>query len=174
MPAVSGGTDAPGLYGAAGTGMGLAVAGACDLATLGACIAANPHIVGGFAAGGIAAGAWMDAEGAQDHVSKLIQGAIDRATAGPDQHLYALTAQSAGLYPDRLTGGTIHLNAGDVWKYGTSMDPDHRYTAQQMRGLNMEELAHGNYISIRVQEKLQLLGYFTTHGRLPPGNLIWR
>jgi len=38
----------------------------------------------------------------------------------------------------------------------------------------MEELAHGNYISIRVQEKLQLLGYFTTHGRLPPGNLIWR
>lgn len=49
------------------------------------------------------------------------------------QYLYELKAANNGWYPNYSFGSAMPigyrlLKAGDTWKYGTSIDPDHRYS----------------------------------------------
>jgi hypothetical protein len=68
------------------------------------------------------------------------------------------------------------MNAGEVWKYGITIDPTGRYPAQALStlGLVMEIQARGTLPQVYVAEKVQLIDYATTHGALPPGNRIFK
>ena len=95
--------------------------------------------------------------------------------AGPQEYQYALVAQRDGMYPNvRTPGIDMHLNAGDTWKIGTSIDPDHRYTQSYLNSLNVRMVPEttGSTFQVLVQEKIRLLGYMLTNFNLPPGNKI--
>ena len=68
------------------------------------------------------------------------------------------------------------LKAGDVWKYGTTIDPGGRYPASALKIFNLEYevQARGNHMTVLVAEKVQLIDYAITHGSLPPGNRIFK
>jgi len=94
---------------------------------------------------------------------------------GPQEYQYALVAQRDGLFPNvRTPGIDMWLNAGDVWKIGTSVDPDHRYSQSYIKSLNLQMVPEttGSSFQVLVQEKIRLLGYMLTNLNLPPGNKI--
>lgn len=70
----------------------------------------------------------------------------------------------------------VQLNEGEVWKYGTTMDPAGRYSASALAtlGLNMEIQATGTASQVLVQEKIMLIQYAIENGSLPPGNNIFK
>lgn len=49
---------------------------------------------------------------------------------------YALRATVSGCYPN-VRGGTTYLNAGDVWKYGETTDPNSRYSNAKLEAMNL-------------------------------------
>jgi len=74
--------------------------------------------------------------------------------------------------------GKIHLNSGDVWKYGVTTYTD-RYSADYLKsiekgGVQMETQFYGNQMQIKIVEKSKIYNYFITDGHLPPGNKIFR
>jgi RHS repeat-associated protein len=105
-------------------------------------------------------------------LDRLITRADD---GGPQEYQYALVAQRDGMYPNvRTPGIDMHLNAGDTWKIGTSIDPDHRYSQSYLNSLNVRMVPEttGSAFTVLVQEKIRLLGYMLTNFNLPPGNKI--
>jgi hypothetical protein len=89
--------------------------------------------------------------------------------------VYSLRAQRSGVYPN-LRGGTVFLNAGEIWKIGQSLNGPGRYPAGVYRSLGLTYNTEyvGGQLQITMVEKLRLAGYVTTHGQLPPGNRILR
>lgn len=91
---------------------------------------------------------------------------------------YTLRAFSSGDYPQYIWGleivNWIHLNAGDIWKIGTTINPENRYpTSYHLytgQGLYYQTEARGNPEVILLAEKMALLRYMAVHGQLPPGN----
>ncbi|XHR97255.1 RHS repeat-associated core domain-containing protein [Mucilaginibacter sp. UC70_90] len=100
---------------------------------------------------------------------------IAQKAKGPQGVAYALVAKYPGLYPN-VRGGTTFLNAGDVWKFGQTTDPQGRYSDKYLGGAGLEQINmfQGNQMEIRIQEKIMIYGYFMEHGTLPAGNSIFR
>jgi RHS repeat-associated protein len=106
-----------------------------------------------------------------------------KKNAGPQGWQYALTAVTSGDYPIFTRGfknktGEMHLNKGDVWKYGETTSSD-RYDPAYLRsigpgGVTFERQIPGNQKQIKVYEKVKIYHYFLTNGHLPPGNKIFR
>ena len=100
---------------------------------------------------------------------------------GPQGVQYALVATVSGKYPVMSFGnskstGTMSLNAGEVWKYGETINPGTRYDQGFLNGLGVRQRDEfwGNQIQIKVAEKTKIYSYFVNHGHLPPGNKIFR
>jgi hypothetical protein len=158
------------LGAAGGAAFGVVFAGGCDLGTFGWCAVANPAIVASGTVGGGAFGAAIDRAWGQ--LDTLIRNAT---STGPGAYQYALIANSDGPYPD-VRNGTAYLNAGDVWKYGTTVDPSNRYSASYLStlGVSMQIQATETTSQVLVQEKLMLMQYAVSNGSLPPGNKIFK
>ena len=93
---------------------------------------------------------------------------------GPQGVQYSLRAKVAGEYPN-VRGGTVHLEEGDVWKYGeTTQKPSVRYTKEVLDMFSFVPESSGSQIKIKIQEKIKIYGYFLEHWHLPPGNRIFR
>lgn len=97
------------------------------------------------------------------------------SNSGPNEYQYALLARADGVYPD-VRGGTVTLKMGDVWKFGTSVDPSSRYPRGALDALNLSMVrqTQGTRYQVLAQEKLNLIGYYINHGRLPPGNKVFK
>ena len=160
----SGGNSSSGTAKAAGTvfggiaggAMGVAASAACDFYSAGGCVVANGTIVGA----GITGGAVIGAVAGQrlDNAWTQLSGLMAKATAaGPLEYQYALIAQRDGVYPD-VRNGLAQLKAGDVWKYGTTNDPNSRYPQNSIGTLNlrMEIQSTGTRYQTLVAEKLKL------------------
>lgn len=112
-----------------------------------------------------------------------IQKIMDRQK-GSQGYQYALTANVPGMYPVYTSGspfptGTKYLNAGDVWKYGETIQGVDRYDRSYLEGIGpggveMVPQFFGNQLQIKIAEKSKIYGYFLTHGELPAGNKIFR
>jgi hypothetical protein len=153
-----------------GAVVGVAVAGTCDTGTVGACVAANPAIV----AGGIALGTVTGEAIERAYVQ--LEGLVAKAIInGPQESQYALVAETTGLFPD-VRNGTTTLNAGDVWKYGTSANPADRYSDSALQGLGLRMVVQstGTKYAVLAQEKMKLIQHAIAHGSLPPGNKIFK
>lgn len=112
----------------------------------------------------------------QDEIADLVQ-----RINGPQGIQYALKATTSGDYPVMSFGsstptGSMYLNAGEVWKYGETINPATRYDQSFLNGVGVqqENQFYGNQIQIKVAEKTKIYSYFVTHGHLPPGNKIFR
>jgi len=165
----------PAAFAAGGAVLGGVVASAasagCDAATVGICAPANPAIVGAGVAAGAVTG--LAIEKAWTQLENLVQKSA--VATGPSEYQYALVAARPGLYPN-VRGGVSTLAAGDVWKYGTSIDPNGRYPLAGVQGLGLQMVVQttGNHYQVLAQEKAMLIGYALTHGSLPPGNRIFK
>jgi hypothetical protein len=96
-------------------------------------------------------------------------------SSGPQETQYALIANRAGVYPD-VRNGTTTLQAGDVWKYGTTANPGSRYSGSALRALNVTQVTQyrGTRSQTLVVEKLKLINHALKNGSLPPGNKIFK
>jgi hypothetical protein len=94
---------------------------------------------------------------------------------GPNEYQYALMAKADGKYPD-VRYGWVQMKTGDVWKFGTSMDPDSRYSQAYLDGIGVSMVIQytGTRIETLVREKMNLINYYISHGELPPGNKIFK
>ncbi|MQA37923.1 hypothetical protein [Rugamonas aquatica] len=101
--------------------------------------------------------------------------AKSEATTGKTEYQYALVVDRDGGYPD-VRYGYVKMKALDVWKYGTSLDPDSRYPLSVLKnlGLSMVKESEGTKYQVLTQEKMQLMKYYIEHGELPPGNKIFK
>ena len=156
---------------------GAAIDAGCAAATAGVCAAGAPLLIAGGATAGAATGVVVanvvDSLGrAWDQLSRLVDNAT---TTGPPAIQYALVATRDGVYPS-VRGGMVQLNAGDVWKYGTTVDPEGRYSGTALDALNvrMQPEVVGSVSQVLVAEKIQLIQYAATNGTLPPGNKIFK
>jgi len=70
------------------------------------------------------------------------------------------------------------LAAGDVWKYGTTKNPETRYSETFLnstgQGLMYQTISSGTKAEALAAEKASILNYITESGALPPGNKIIR
>jgi hypothetical protein len=94
---------------------------------------------------------------------------------------YALTATESGFYPVMQRGfkqpqAGIWLDAGDVWKYGTTKNPTTRYSQSFLDkwGLQYEKQMGGTLQEALSSENSSILKYLDQRGTLPPGNKIIR
>jgi hypothetical protein len=96
-------------------------------------------------------------------------------TTGNTEYQYSLRVLYDGTYPD-VRYGAVTMKKDDVWKFGTSLDPDARYPASVLAnlGLRMSVDKTGTRSQVLVQEKIELIRYFSNHGELPPGNKIFK
>lgn len=94
---------------------------------------------------------------------------------------YALKAAKSDWYPKMKRGfsesqESIWLNAGDVWKYGTTKNPATRYSQTFLQetggGLIYERQFAGGLGDALSSEKNAILDYLKQNGVLPPGNKI--
>ncbi len=105
-----------------------------------------------------------------------IRSLTERA-AGPRGVQYSLRVMSSGMYPCYgCSSGVTRLDAGDVWKYGETINPASRYSEAFLRSNNLVQVDefYGTQIEIKVVEKLKIYNHFWTRGELPPGNRIFR
>ncbi|WP_426117474.1 hypothetical protein [Massilia sp. PWRC2] len=162
------------LGGIAGGATGVVASAVCDFYTVGGCVIANGPIVGVGVAGGALIGA---AQGQRlDNAWSQLSGLLAKATAaGPLEYQYALIAQRDGAYPD-VRNGLVQLKTGDVWKYGTTNDPNNRYVGTSLSTFNlrMDIQSAGTRYQTLAAEKLKLIQYFISNGELPPGNRIFK
>jgi RHS repeat-associated protein len=109
-----------------------------------------------------------------DKMATEIQGITER-NLGPYGEVYSLRASAAGDYPD-VRGGVVTLQAGDVYKYGETTQPDSRYPVKVLEasGLTYQTEYVGSQLMSKVVEKQLIYGYFFENGGLPPGNRIFR
>lgn len=105
---------------------------------------------------------------------------IQERPAGPQGVQYSLRATVSGDYVCFLcSSGTMTLNAGDIWKFGQTINPTTRYTDTQLStiaGRPVEQFNEfrGNQVEIMMAEKVKIYAYFAARGHLPPGNRIFR
>lgn len=87
----------------------------------------------------------------------------------------SLRATVDGYYTD-VRNGTIWLNAGDVWKYGETINGANRYSDKELRENHLQfvEEYYGNQYQCKAVEKAKILNYFKDNWTLPPGNKIFR
>lgn len=117
-------------------------------------------------------------------VSSKAEDIWDRATRPIIPHfLYSLRAAKSGLYPVYTWGSKkptayIPLVQGEVWKYGTSWDPEVRYSAEKLAsiggGVYPVVEATGTKTYIYMLEKVYIVDYMDEYNRLPPGNKMIR
>jgi hypothetical protein len=107
---------------------------------------------------------------------------------GQQETLYQLTVVTPGTYT-YLKGATfwklfdkdkIDLAAGDVWKYGTTKQPNviggpgqypARYSPGQVApGIRADEIFTGNRAQVLAMQTYKIAEYFLANGDLPPGN----
>ncbi len=90
---------------------------------------------------------------------------------------YSLRATEDGYYPN-VRGGTVYLNAGDVWKYGETTKGFGRYRESYLKSkgpeLRMVPEFFGTQMDIKIAEKSKIYSYFFKNGTLPPSNKIFR
>lgn len=142
-----------GQYGAvAGAGLGVIASGACDVATDGVCVPANPEIVAQATSAGLVAGA-----------------AVGTAIGKINGNSW-LSSDPNSVYQ------LVDAN-GDVLKYGITNlvgEESLRYTAAQYQAMGnprMEVIAtFNNRAQARMLEMFLCYGYFSTHGHLPPAS----
>lgn len=105
-----------------------------------------------------------------DEIAKLKQ-----RVEGPEGEQYSLRATHSGEYTN-VRGGTTHLEAGDVWKYGETTNPNDRYSDKWLSesGLYYFTEFTGTQLQCKIVEKEKIYGYFVTNWSLPPGNKIFR
>jgi hypothetical protein len=70
----------------------------------------------------------------------------------------------------------VYLQAGDVWKYGTTVNPLTRYSQSFLNRYNLRYTTDtvGNVGHTLSSERNKILGYLQQAGSLPPGNKIIR
>ncbi|WP_158285852.1 hypothetical protein [Caulobacter sp. D5] len=109
---------------------------------------------------------------------RSLEGLVSRSDAKSErmESQYALIAMRSGLYPDKDQGGLVELRVGDVWKYGTSANPEDRYSPIVLRALGLAMMVEtiGTRPQVLTQERVQIIEYVQTHGRRPPGNPIYK
>ena len=92
-------------------------------------------------------------------------------------YVYHLVAETDGMYPN-VRGGSVHLNAGDTWKIGETINGQGRYTQEYLRNLNVKMVPRSepmtNKYQLWIEEKRQLIKYASKYGCLPPGNKIFK
>ncbi|MGV8991378.1 MAG: RHS repeat-associated core domain-containing protein [Thiobacillus sp.] len=71
-----------------------------------------------------------------DKMATEIKGITERRNLGPQGEVYSLRATQSGEYPN-VRGGTVTLNAGDVYKYGETTQPDARYSSQALKATGL-------------------------------------
>jgi hypothetical protein len=133
---------------------------------------ANIALQKAVAAGGVTSSTSERLDKAWAQLDRL----VDKSTIpGRPEFQYALLASRDGLYPD-VRDGTVTLKAGDVWKYGTTVDTNTRYAASALQALNLQMVPQttGSARQVLTQEKIMLINYAQTHGDLPPGNKIFK
>jgi RHS repeat-associated protein len=114
-----------------------------------------------------------------DKMSTEIQGITERKDLGPQGEVYSLRATRSGEYPN-VRGGTTHLEAGEVYRYGETTtqpdQPDARWPqkALEATGLEYQTEYRGSQTMAKVVEKLRIYGHVLENGSLPPGNKIFR
>ncbi len=66
----------------------------------------------------------------------------------------------------------IHLMEGDVWKYGTTVNPERRYTQKWLREKKLIKIRQnsGTKAEVLAKEKAKIIKYRLKNGILPPGN----
>jgi RHS repeat-associated protein len=118
-----------------------------------------------------------------DRFEKMMESWREAVDNIPKGEQYALLATVPGDYPVMKYGfelpqGTVPLQTGDVWKYGETTDPlgryDRAYLSSVGPGVEYQGQFQGNQLQIKTEEKFKLLAYFAVHGKLPPGNKIFR
>jgi RHS repeat-associated protein len=96
---------------------------------------------------------------------------------------YSLVALKDGWYPVMQFGigehGKMYLRQGEVWKYGTTLDPKGRYTQKELantgEGLGYVTEAKGTGEQVLLWEWMKLWEYKMAHGgQYPPGNTKMR
>ncbi len=107
--------------------------------------------------------------------AREIEGIAKRALSNKQGFVYQLQATVDGEYKN-VRGGTVHLNAGDVWKYGQTVNGAKRYSQAYLeeKKLRMQPIYWGNQMEILIHEKYMIYGYTIKYGTLPPGNKIFR
>ena len=92
-------------------------------------------------------------------------------------YVYHLVAKSDGMYPN-VRGGEVHLNAGDTWKIGETINGPNRYPHNYLNGLNVDMVPSSgpmtNKYQLWIEEKRQLIKYASKYGSLPPGNKLFK
>jgi len=68
--------------------------------------------------------------------------------------------------------GSIFLKAGEVWKYGKTINPTSRYTQRFLisTGLYFKAELMGSEQFVLSTERKWILRYLNRFGKLPPGN----
>ena len=112
--------------------------------------------------------------GLADKMAAEIEGITGR-DLGPSGEVYSLRASREGEYPS-VRGGTVKLQAGDVYKFGETTQPGERYSASDLRrqGLEYQTEFKGSQGMAKIVEKMRIYGYVFENGALPPGNRIFR
>ena len=135
------------IGGAAGTFVGIAASGACNIGTALACGPANGLILGAAIVGGAAAGAAID--------SIAVHG-------------------NSWLSPSPTTVyQLVYVDSGDLYKYGITDGFNTRYSVNFLTrgGFAMENIATFNSRApARMLELSLCFGYVAGHGGLPPGS----
>ncbi len=88
-----------------------------------------------------------------------------------------LVATEDGEFPVLEWGKTdptskIKLKKDEIWKYGTTVNPETRYTQKWLRENKLRKVRQdkGSKKYVLGREGFKIMSYFTKHGKLPPGN----
>jgi RHS repeat-associated protein len=90
---------------------------------------------------------------------------------------YVLIAKEEGDFDIMVRGqkepqGKVHLKKEDVWKYGTTVNPERRYTQKWLKEKKLRKVrqTEGTKAKVLIDEKEKIIKYREVNGVLPPGN----
>lgn len=90
---------------------------------------------------------------------------------------YVLIAEEDGDFDIMVRGqkepqGKVQLKKGDVWKYGTTVNPEKRYTQKWLREKKLRKVRQtkGTKAKVLNDENTKIIKYREVNGQLPPGN----
>lgn len=99
-------------------------------------------------------------------------------------HQYALRARVDGWYPVMTRGSKaptdkVWLSQGEVWKFGTTQNPNTRYSQNYLDGVgtggvNFDSEFEGTKVESLMLEQMKIDNFHHQAGQLPPGNKIRR
>ncbi|QNH16232.1 RHS Repeat protein [Xanthomonas sp. SS] len=97
---------------------------------------------------------------------------------------YALRAKADGWYPVMTRGSKsptsqVWLSEGEVWKFGTTQNPNKRYPKQYLQGIgtggvDMVKEFDGTRSQALMLEQMKIDNFHFQNGQLPPGNKVRR